>query len=219
MKLLPDSRALVALLATAGLLVVGVPLSRAQDDGPAADARPGAGEGEADELPPVPTPTGPARPPIPIPDDGDDGPLPDPSKPAPPSRPPTKKPGDTTRPTKRLGDREQGELLYKRSCWQCHGERGLGDGPAATALVGGVPSLVGRIRSKDAERLEDQDALIRAIQEGKGRMPAYSEDIDKSDSRRILLYIRDVLEGKGAGPPRKEEPEEAADADGDAPGG
>lgn len=140
------------------------------------------------------------------------------SKPAPKKpAPPPKKPSDTTRPTKRPPDREVGQTLYKQSCWQCHGEKGAGDGPAAAALVGGVPTLVGRIRSKDAETLEDFDALVTSVQVGKGRMPAYAEDIDKSDTRRILLYVRDQLEGKVTGPEKGDEAEGEGDADG--PGG
>lgn len=93
-------------------------------------------------------------------------------------------------PTKRAPDQEVGERLWKQSCWQCHGAKGAGDGPAAAAMVGGVPTLAGKIRG------EDFDQLVAVIQDGRGRMPAYKEDIDKHDSRRILVYLRDVLEGK-----------------------
>lgn len=111
-------------------------------------------------------------------------------------------------PTKRAPDREVGERLWKQSCWQCHGLEGKGDGPAASALVGGVPTLVGKLKK------EDFDALVARVQDGKGRMPAYREDIDKHDTRRILDYMRDVMNGKvKAG--GEEDSAEEADAGGD----
>jgi cytochrome c oxidase cbb3-type subunit 3 len=107
-----------------------------------------------------------------------------------------------TMPSKRPPDREVGRGLWKQSCWQCHGESGRGDGPTAAALVGGVPSLEGKIR-------EDQfEALIDRIQSGVGRMPAYAENIDRADSRRILLYLRDQLTGRTDAP--EDEGEEVA---------
>lgn len=107
--------------------------------------------------------------------------------------------GTSTMPTKRPPDYEVGKKLWAQSCWQCHGEKGLGDGPAAAALPGGVPSLDGKVKG------EKFDALVRVIQDGRGRMPAYSEDIDEHDSRRILQYLRDVMEGKTPPPPEKGE--------------
>lgn len=111
--------------------------------------------------------------------------------------------GTSTMPTKRPSDYEVGKKLWKQSCWQCHGEKGLGDGPAAAALVGGVPSLQGKVKGNRF------DALVKVIQSGRGAMPAYAENIDEHDSRRILQYLRDTLEGK-APPPT---PEKAADDD------
>jgi len=93
-------------------------------------------------------------------------------------------------PTKRPPDRERGRDLYLLSCWQCHGTEAKGDGPAAANLSGGVPSLESKVTK------ERFDELVKLIQDGKGPMPAYAEDIDKHDSRRILLYIQDALQGR-----------------------
>lgn len=185
-----------------GLLAIGVAV--AQDPPPAQDppvAQDPPGAGATPGFTPTPSGTVPNVPAVP-------GKA--------PVKPPAKKAAsDTTQPTKRGTDREVGQMLYERSCWQCHGLTGAGDGPAAEALVGGVPSLVGTIRSVDAEKIENIDPLIGVLQEGKGRMPAYSEDIDRADSRRLLFYVRDLLEGK-VGP---EAPAEDDAADADAPAG
>jgi mono/diheme cytochrome c family protein len=114
--------------------------------------------------------------------------------------------GTSTMPSKRPPDYEVGKKLWTQSCWQCHGATGKGDGPAAAALVGGVPSLEGKIKGAEF------DALVDVIQQGRGRMPAYSEDIDEHDSRRILQYLKDTLEGKKPPPPQNEK--DKADAEG-----
>jgi mono/diheme cytochrome c family protein len=117
--------------------------------------------------------------------------------------------GTSKMPAKRPPDFEVGKTLYQQSCWQCHGETGKGDGPAAAAMPGGVASLTGKVRG------EDFDKLVRLIQDGKGRMPAFAEDIDEHDSRRILQYLRDRMEGRGA-PPAEDKDK---DAPADEPGG
>lgn len=103
--------------------------------------------------------------------------------------------GTSTMPSKRGTDYEVGKRLWTQSCWQCHGESGKGDGPAAAALPGGVPTLEGKVRGPEFER------LIAVIQAGRGAMPAYSENIDDRDSRRILEYVRSRLEGEPPPPP------------------
>jgi mono/diheme cytochrome c family protein len=97
--------------------------------------------------------------------------------------------GTSKMPTKRPPDYEVGQRLYTQSCWQCHGETGKGDGPAASALVGGVPSLAGKLDG-------NLEPLIDVVQDGRGHMPAYAEDIDARDSRRILEYLRDKMAGR-----------------------
>ena len=130
--------------------------------------------------------------------------------PPPPSKPktaakPASKPGDSTMPGKRPPDAEVGERLWKQSCWMCHGKAGQGDGPAAAALPGGVPSLEGKAgKERNSEN-------VRIIQEGLGRMPAYAETIDRHDTKRILVYLRKVQ--KDPSSVEDVEPDAAADTD------
>lgn len=109
--------------------------------------------------------------------------------------------GTSVMPGKRASDYEVGRRLWAQSCWQCHGEGGKGDGPAAAALVGGVPSLEGKMKADEFDR------FIQVVQAGRGSMPAYSENIDQHDSRRVLTYIKDKLEGR-APPPEKDKEKE-----------
>lgn len=116
----------------------------------------------------------------------------------------TKSPAKSTVPSKRPPDRERGRDLWLQSCWQCHGEQGKGDGPAATALPEGVPTLESKVSKEKFE------ALVKVIQDGKGRMPAYKEDIDKHDSRRILIYLQDALQGRTEAQKEKDDKEDDA---------
>lgn len=139
-----------------------------------------------------------------------------------PSKPPAKKPApkkstsDTTMPTKRPSDHVRGKELYDAMCWQCHGKAGQGDGPAAAALLGGVPTLQGKVVTGDKEDIDRQEALVDVVQNGRGRMPAYAEVVDRADSRRMLVYLRDTFEGRGDGEDKDDD--DGADEGGDAPG-
>lgn len=116
-----------------------------------------------------------------------------------PSKTPVKKPVETPKPgavpTKRKPDREAGRDTYLQSCWQCHGETGKGDGPAAAAMVGGVPTL-GPLFEKGVPGDKEMDRLVDLVLDGKGRMPAYRESYDKHQVRRVLLYVTDAVRGK-----------------------
>ena len=97
-------------------------------------------------------------------------------------------------PTKRPEDHVRGRTVFMQSCWQCHGASNNGEGPAAEALVGGVPDLRGKMS-------EDRfDALIPVILEGRGKMPAYAEEMDKHDARRVLVYLHRLDTGEETPP-------------------
>ena len=92
-------------------------------------------------------------------------------------------------PKKLPPPKQRGENLYKELCWQCHGTLGQGDGPLSKVMQ--APSLAGV--AKEKEKLH-----IDIIQNGKGRMPSYAEVIDRHDSRRILLWLRDPVPAQKA---------------------
>jgi mono/diheme cytochrome c family protein len=124
-----------------------------------------------------------------------------------PTKPKTSSSTDTTVPTRRPPDVEVGLRLWKQSCWQCHGDTGAGDGPAASALIGGVPP----IGSLEGGAL---DALVKVVSNGRGRMPAYSEDIDRHDARRILVYLREKRAGRAPAPGSADDDEAAGEEGG-----
>lgn len=102
-------------------------------------------------------------------------------------------------PKKRPEDPAAGKEHWDRSCWQCHGKLNDGQGPAASALLGGVPDLRGTITP------ESYDALIPVILEGKGLMPAFDAEINNHDAKRILIYLTKL---DTDGPPKEDEAKE-----------
>jgi len=93
-------------------------------------------------------------------------------------------------PGKRPADHVKGRQVYDRSCWQCHGNDLSGQGPAAVALVNGVPDLRGELD------YTERDALIELILDGQGDMPAFRAEFDKHDARRVLIYMERLENGE-----------------------
>jgi mono/diheme cytochrome c family protein len=90
-------------------------------------------------------------------------------------------------PTKIPPDRDRGRELYAINCWPCHGEAALGDGPAMAS-----PPLAGRISASG------YDEAVALIQAGKGDMPGFSAVMDKSETRRILVWLAELDPKTGA---------------------
>lgn len=105
-------------------------------------------------------------------------------------------------PKKRPEDPAAGKEHWDRSCWQCHGKLNDGQGPAASALLGGVPDLRGTITP------ESYDALVPVILEGKGLMPAFDAEINNHDAKRILIYLTKL---DTDGPPKEDDAKGEAD--------
>jgi len=102
-------------------------------------------------------------------------------------------------PKSRPPDKERGEDVYERACWYCHGEEALGDGPAAAAMTVAVPALAGVDKAQ-------KDAMVEIILNGRGDMPAFREEIDIHDARRVMTWLASL----DPDPPKEEEDEEEA---------
>ena len=102
-----------------------------------------------------------------------------------------------SQPTKRAKDYDRGGTLYKQNCWMCHGELGGGDGPAAEAMATPSPAIAGPLQGKA------YNAALRAIMDGKGDMPAYSEVFPREDAKRILKWLENPKPVKAEKPKPK----------------
>ena len=97
-------------------------------------------------------------------------------------------------PTSLPPDPERGRALYRRDCWQCHGAKGLGEGPADGVVGATAPPLAGRVPQ------ERWDALIGVIRSGRGGMPGYEAVIGDTDAKRILVWLDQLDPETGADP-------------------
>jgi mono/diheme cytochrome c family protein len=73
-----------------------------------------------------------------------------------------------------------GEQLYLELCAVCHGEDGMGDGPAASVLKKAVPDLTGLATTNDGtfprQKVEDSIAgKSRAVSHGTIDMPIWGQ--------------------------------------------
>lgn len=83
----------------------------------------------------------------------------------------------------------QGTKIYADFCAQCHGAKGLGDGPVVT--VGGHPAPP----AYDAA-LKDlpEGKMFYSITYGKGLMGAHASQLSKSDRWKVVAYVK-TLQG------------------------
>ena len=86
-------------------------------------------------------------------------------------------------PTQLKPDTVRGAELYRVNCWMCHGNRGLGDGPAAGALQTTSPPLAGRIHAIGVSAATD------IVMHGRGDMPGFTETLNRKDASRILQWL------------------------------
>ncbi len=114
---------------------------------------------------------------------------------------------------------ERGKELYERLCVSCHGARGAGDGPLATALTVKVPDFTEGYGDRDVP------AMIAAVKLGKGAMPSFENALMdykpySGDTKEFAKAVVDYLGKLGSSPvepPPAPPLSEDADEEGDAP--
>jgi mono/diheme cytochrome c family protein len=79
-------------------------------------------------------------------------------------------------------------LLWKQQCASCHGQTGLGDGPASIATR--PPSLT----SAAWQQATSDDQITKTITTGKGKMPKF--DLPEAVVKALVVHIRTL--GKDA---------------------
>lgn len=88
------------------------------------------------------------------------------------------------------------QRLYEQLCTACHGPKGAGDGPAATALKPRPADFTDS--AFQATRTDPQ--LTAVITGGKPPMPAFGEQLSAAQVRSLVEYIRQL------GRPAKKKP-------------
>ena len=83
--------------------------------------------------------------------------------------------------------RQVGRQIYASRCVSCHGSRGLGDGPVARFLAGGVGDLTPALKHKE------DGMLLDAIASGVGPMPSFASALTDAERLALLLHLRDLV--------------------------
>lgn len=79
-----------------------------------------------------------------------------------------------------------GKKLFVKNCEDCHGKKGIGDGPKSVDLKVAPKDL-----SASATQAQPDGALFYKISEGRGEMPKFKKDLtDPEDIWSIINYIR-----------------------------
>ena len=81
-------------------------------------------------------------------------------------------------------DADAGKAVFIKSCVSCHGADGKGN-PAMAKVMSGLD-----ITAKDVTQRSD-DELLKAIAEGKGKMPA-QKSLSKDEQKQVLSYVRSL---------------------------
>lgn len=81
---------------------------------------------------------------------------------------------------------QEGQALYSRFCFPCHGGAGEGDGPVGQVILG-VPSFAsGRVQNVS------EGHIFHVITHGKGRMGSYASQVDIEERWKIIKYVQQL---------------------------
>lgn len=76
-----------------------------------------------------------------------------------------------------------GAALYKTKCAACHGADGSGNTPVGKSLK------VKALSSEEVQKMTDAE-LTKAIEKGKGKMPAFAGKLSDEELKDVVKFIR-----------------------------
>jgi mono/diheme cytochrome c family protein len=80
----------------------------------------------------------------------------------------------------------KGQAIYKKNCQMCHGEKGMGDGPAGQRLN---PKPANFTDKPAMDKMTDGD-LFQAITKGQNPMPAFEHKLSENDRWHVINFVR-----------------------------
>ena len=79
-----------------------------------------------------------------------------------------------------------GKVLYTKECLQCHGRKGLGDGPNSTTLEKSPAAINNTAKVKN----QTDGELFWKIKEGRKPMPSTKKNFTDEQRWQVINYIR-----------------------------
>src|SRR5262245_53757049 len=86
----------------------------------------------------------------------------------------------------------KGQAIYKKNCQMCHGEKGVGDGPAGKRLNPKPFNLT----DKEQMASKTDEHLFKGVTKGQGSMPAFERKL-KEDERWMVIHFVRTFSGTG----------------------
>ena len=86
-----------------------------------------------------------------------------------------------------------GKKIFLQYCSPCHGPKGLGNGPAASAFN---PRPANYTDPNGVPKMTDAQ-VIEVITKGKGSMPAWGPILKSDQIVQVVAYIRALSRGEG----------------------
>jgi mono/diheme cytochrome c family protein len=80
----------------------------------------------------------------------------------------------------------KGQTIFKKNCQVCHGEKGMGDGPAGQRMNPKPANFTDKL---GMEKMTDGE-LFQAITKGKNPMPAFEHKLNETDRWHVINFIR-----------------------------
>lgn len=81
----------------------------------------------------------------------------------------------------------EGQKLYDKYCWACHGKTGKGDGPGAKNLNPKPADHTSTIVQNQSD-----GALFWKISKGRGAMQPYERSLNKTQRWQLVIFIRSL---------------------------
>jgi len=78
----------------------------------------------------------------------------------------------------------EGQVLFTRYCWHCHGDTGAGDGPVGKIFKGVTPYTSRAVKDKP------EGHIFHVITYGKGRMGSHASQVSVEDRWKIVRYVQ-----------------------------
>lgn len=85
-----------------------------------------------------------------------------------------------------------GQALFKRYCQGCHGETGMGDGPAAKFLKGKLPDLTDKTTIAKRTDADMHDLIAKGKKGEIGTMPAFYPRLKDPEIRDLINFVRSL---------------------------
>src|SRR5438552_2567979 len=92
-------------------------------------------------------------------------------------------------------DTTRGKAVYVKWCAGCHGDKGAGDGPAASRMLPRPRDFTGaiyKVRTTASGQLPTDQDVLRSIDEGLPgtAMPAWKDRLSERERRDVLAYLK-----------------------------